>query len=69
MEVRAAVHDEFNSGLERRIDGLVLSGDVRNWYVDERTGRNTLVWPGTQLEFWISRCVRPVRWEDWEVDE
>ncbi|KAL3492494.1 hypothetical protein BJX62DRAFT_236093 [Aspergillus germanicus] len=69
IEVRAAAHDQFNSGLERRLDGLVLSGDVRNWYVDERTRRNTLVWPGTQLEFWISRCVRRVRCDDWEMEE
>ncbi|KAJ0426196.1 hypothetical protein BJY00DRAFT_298280 [Aspergillus carlsbadensis] len=69
IAVRAAAHDEFNSDFQSSLDGLIISHDVRNWYVDERTGRNTLVWPGTQLEFWVSRCVRRVAWGDWEVEE
>ncbi|KAL2812895.1 hypothetical protein BDW59DRAFT_178493 [Aspergillus cavernicola] len=66
IKVRRVPHDDYNFNLQHRLDGLIYSSDVRNWYVDERTGRNTLVWPGTQFEFWVTRSIWPVRWEDYE---
>jgi hypothetical protein len=32
--------------------GLVYTSNVSTWYIDQRKGRNHLVWPGSQLEFW-----------------
>ncbi|KAL1958499.1 hypothetical protein VTO42DRAFT_4363 [Malbranchea cinnamomea] len=70
IEVRSEAQERFNRRIQRKLDKLVCSsnGAVRNWYVDERTGRNTLIWPGTQLEFWVTRCVLPVRWSDFAID-
>ncbi|KAL2836849.1 hypothetical protein BJX68DRAFT_274327 [Aspergillus pseudodeflectus] len=67
IDVRPAAHEMYNVNLQHKLDGLIYSADVQNWYVDARTGRNTLVWPGTQTEFWLTRCVWPVRWEDYAV--
>lgn len=67
IDIRAAAHETYNTDIQHRLDGLIYSADVRNWYVYARTGRNTLVWPVTQTEFWLTRFVWPVRWEDYAV--
>ncbi|KAL2802996.1 hypothetical protein BJX63DRAFT_437366 [Aspergillus granulosus] len=67
IEVRAAAHERYNADIQHKLDGLVYSADVRNWYIDARTGRNTLVWPGMQSGFWLTRCIWPPRWEDFDV--
>lgn len=68
VQVRSNAHSSFNDWIQERMQGLVYTSDVRNWYIDRRSGRNTLIWPGTQLEFWWSRSVRGVRWGDYEVE-
>ncbi|KAL2859913.1 uncharacterized protein BJX67DRAFT_386522 [Aspergillus lucknowensis] len=67
IDVRAAAHETYNTDIQNRLDKLIYSADVRNWYVDARTGQNTLVWPGTQIQFWLTRCVWPVKWEDYVI--
>ena len=64
IEVKKVAYESFNNWLQRRLKGLVYTNDVRSWYTDERTGVNTLIWPGSQLQFWWSRCVKPVQWRD-----
>jgi hypothetical protein len=69
FQVKPSAHKSFNDGIQARLQGLVVStAGVRNWYVDGRSGRNTLIWPGRQLAFWWARCVRGVRWGDFEVE-
>lgn len=68
VKVRPSAHKSFNDWVQAKIQGLVYTANVRNWYIDSRTGRNTLIWPGTQLAFWWSRCVNNVRWSDFEVE-
>jgi hypothetical protein len=68
IEITPSAHRGFNEGIQERMRRLVYTPDVRSWYVDRRSGRNTLVWPGTQWAFWWSRCVRKVRWGDFEVE-
>jgi hypothetical protein len=48
----SAQHRGFNVGIQERMRRLVYMPGVRSWYVDGRSGRNTLVWPGTQGAFW-----------------
>jgi hypothetical protein len=68
VEVTTAAQVCFNRWIQRRLQGLVYSEKVPNWYIDRRTGRNTLIWPGSQAEFWWSRCIKPVRWADFDVE-
>ncbi|KAH6854758.1 hypothetical protein B0I37DRAFT_422569 [Chaetomium sp. MPI-CAGE-AT-0009] len=68
LQVKPSAHKSFNDGIQVKMQDLVHTEDVRNWYVDSRSGRNTLIWPGTQLAFWWSRCVKKVRWGDFEIE-
>jgi hypothetical protein len=70
ITVTPTAHKTFSNDIEarmRRFVGPHSVPGVRSWYVDARTGRNTLTWPGSQFEFWWGRCVKGVRWGDFEV--
>jgi hypothetical protein len=69
IEVKKDAEDAFNRFVERRMKGLVYTSNVNTWYIDQRTGRNHLVWPGSQLEFWWSRCVEVIRWTDFVLSK
>lgn len=68
VQVKSTAHKSFNDWIQEKMKGLVYTADARNWYIDGRSGRNTLIWPGSQLGFWWSRVVRGVRWGDYEVE-
>ena len=51
-----AVSPELEAAYSAEIDARAattpwIAGGCRNWYVDERSGRLTLLWPGTVTEF------------------
>lgn len=62
-------HTIFNTWIQSRLQGLVYKSDVPNWYTDKRTGRNTLIWPGSLIEFWWLRCVRKVNGAHFEFQD
>lgn len=68
IQVRPSAQGSFNNWIQAKMQGLIYTANVQNWYVDRRSGRNTLIWPGTQLSFWWSRCVRKPRWSDFEIE-
>jgi cation diffusion facilitator CzcD-associated flavoprotein CzcO len=46
IEVRAQAEDAYMDKLQERSQGTVwLAGGCKSWYVDERSGRLTLIWP------------------------
>ncbi|KAI0860564.1 FAD/NAD(P)-binding domain-containing protein [Xylaria cubensis] len=63
----AEAEARFNAILQTEIKGLIYTSDVRSWYINNETGKNTLIWPGTQVSFWWSRCVAAIKWSDWIV--
>ncbi|KAJ8128130.1 hypothetical protein O1611_g5506 [Lasiodiplodia mahajangana] len=63
----AEAETQFNITLQRDIEGLIYTSAINSWYINEETGKNTLIWPGTQVSFWWSRCVTAIRWWDWSV--
>jgi hypothetical protein len=67
IQIKPSAHWSFNDWIQDKMQDLVYTTKVRNWYVDSRSGQNTLIWPGTQLAFWWSRCVRSVRWSDFDI--
>jgi hypothetical protein len=66
--VKSSAQTAFNQWIQSQMKGLVYTADVRNWYIDARPGKNTLVWPGSQLGFWWSRCRRKLAWRDFDVE-
>ncbi|KAH0563133.1 hypothetical protein GP486_002302 [Trichoglossum hirsutum] len=55
----------YNEWIREKLAGLVYDSKVRNWYTNYETGKNTLVWPGSQLAWWWRTCWVPVRWQDY----
>ncbi len=52
LEADAAAQQRYVDALDARAQGSVwLAGGCRSWYVDERSGRLTLVWPGFAYAF------------------
>ncbi|MCE7002472.1 NAD(P)/FAD-dependent oxidoreductase [Kibdelosporangium philippinense] len=52
IEVTAEAQLRFNEWVQDRMAHTVWeSGGCRSWYQDPRTGRNTLLWPDTTVEF------------------
>jgi cation diffusion facilitator CzcD-associated flavoprotein CzcO len=53
VEVQPAAQRVFNDELQSRLQHTVWQGGgCRSWYQDPVTGRNTLLWPGSTIEFW-----------------
>ncbi|POR31065.1 Uncharacterized protein TPAR_08733 [Tolypocladium paradoxum] len=67
IQVKEAAQRVFNNRIQADMQGLVYTADVGNWYFDKRSGRNTLIWPGTQWAFWWSRCIRKPNWCDFDI--
>ena len=56
IEVTRQAQDEFCAEIDERTDGSVwTAGGCRSWYLD-RTGRNSVLWPGPTFEFQIGRA-------------
>ncbi|MFM2343264.1 MAG: hypothetical protein RLZZ592_2917 [Pseudomonadota bacterium] len=52
LEAQAQAQDDYMAALDQRAQGSVwLAGGCRSWYVDERSQRLTLVWPGYAWAF------------------
>lgn len=52
LEVSAAAEAAYTREVDERAAGTVwLRGGCRSWYVDERSGRLTLLWPGRAAEY------------------
>lgn len=52
LEPTATAEEAYVAEIDRRSRGTVwLTGGCRSWYVDERSGRLTLLWPGSSAAF------------------
>jgi hypothetical protein len=58
---------QFNRKIQEQMKGLIYTNQVNTWYINMATGKNTLIWPGTQFSFYWSRCITPIKWSDWIV--
>jgi cation diffusion facilitator CzcD-associated flavoprotein CzcO len=64
LEVREEVQRKYNIRLQQNLQSTVWqAGGCRSWYQDPRTGRNTLLWPRSTLDFW--RRTRTARRADY----
>ncbi|KAL9101023.1 MAG: hypothetical protein Q9163_003665 [Psora crenata] len=67
--VKAAAEDAYNEKLQHWMQDFVYTPDVDTYFSNKQSGRNTLVWPGSQFSFYWSRCVKGVAWADYELDK
>lgn len=52
LEVSAAAQAEYTAEIDRMAgESVWLRGNCSSWYVDDRSGRLTLLWPDTATEF------------------
>jgi cation diffusion facilitator CzcD-associated flavoprotein CzcO len=66
IEVKPEVEQRYNRLLQQRLDGSVWqAGGCTSWYQHPESGRNTLLWPSSLLEFW--RRTRRVRLADYRT--
>lgn len=64
VRLRPPAQRTFNTELDAEMDATVWqTGGCTSWYQNPRTGRNTLLWPGTSIAFW--RRTRRVRRGDY----
>ncbi|KAF3210387.1 hypothetical protein TWF106_010683 [Orbilia oligospora] len=61
IQVKQNAYDEYNKWVQTELSGLVYTPKVGNWYIDRKTGKNTLIWPGSQFRFWWSMCITPIK--------
>jgi cation diffusion facilitator CzcD-associated flavoprotein CzcO len=53
VEVREEAQKKYNTDLQESLTSTVWQvGGCKSWYQDPDTGRNTLLWPKSTLEFW-----------------
>lgn len=66
MTVRREIQLQFNTKLQRRLRRAVWSvGGCSSWYIDDDTGTNRALWPGSTITYWLH--TRRVRWRDYEL--
>ncbi|OTB01185.1 hypothetical protein M426DRAFT_14762 [Hypoxylon sp. CI-4A] len=65
----AEAERDYNSKIQEKMKQLNHSSQVSMWYVNKDTGKNTLLWPDTQLSFWYSRCWASIQWSHWILEE
>lgn len=67
IQVKESAQRAYNNRIQIKMQGLVYRAEVGNWYIDKKSGRNTLIWPATQLAFWWSRCVKKPDWSHFDI--
>ncbi|WP_334186536.1 alpha/beta hydrolase fold domain-containing protein [Noviherbaspirillum sp.] len=51
IEVDAGAQNQFNHGLQRRLQTTVWASGCKSWYLNEN-GKNVTLWPGFTFEYW-----------------
>lgn len=68
IEVAASAQRRFDDDMTRRMaDSVWKRGGCQSWFLDKKTGRNTLLWPSYSTHFWwLTRRLkkRDYRWEN-----
>jgi hypothetical protein len=60
IEVRVEAQKRFDDEMtERMAESLWKRGGCQSWFLDKKTGRNTLLWPSYSTHFWwLTRRVK-----------
>lgn len=65
MDVRPEAQAAFTRALHAEFRGSVWGSGCRSFHVDEQSGRNTYLWPGSSWDYWLR--TRRVRLADFQL--
>jgi cation diffusion facilitator CzcD-associated flavoprotein CzcO len=67
IEVRPEAQAAFARDMDRRMDRSVWKGGgCMSWFLDPKTGRNTLLWPSYSSDFWLK--TRRLKRSDYRIE-
>lgn len=55
----------YNTWVQTKASQLVWAAGCTSWFIDEKTGRNTIMFPDYQFKFWLRSIF--VKWSDFEL--
>jgi hypothetical protein len=61
VAVTPAAEQADNNWIQKAANKLVWATGCTSWYVDSRTGRNTMLYPDWQFNFWARSIFVPLR--------
>ncbi|KAL3705472.1 hypothetical protein TMatcc_009144 [Talaromyces marneffei ATCC 18224] len=61
VAVTLAAEQNDNTWLQHLSKSLVWSSGCTSWYIDTKTGRNTMLYPDWQFNFWLRSIFVPVK--------
>lgn len=61
VAVTLAAEQNDNTWIQRLSKNLVWSSGCTSWYIDTKTGRNTMLYPDWQFNFWLRSIFVPVK--------
>lgn len=64
VEVTAEAEKRDINEVQEKAKGLVWATGCTSWFIDEKTGRNTIMFPDWQYKFWLRSVF--VSWGDFE---
>jgi hypothetical protein len=64
VEVTAEAEKRDISKVQEKAKGLVWATGCTSWFIDEKTGRNTIMFPDWQYKFWLRSVF--LSWGDFE---
>lgn len=61
VAVTLAAEQSDNTWIQRLSKNLVWASGCTSWYIDTKTGRNTMLYPDWQFNFWLRSIFVPVK--------
>ncbi|EED16979.1 dimethylaniline monooxygenase, putative [Talaromyces stipitatus ATCC 10500] len=61
VAVTLAAEEKDNTWIQTLSKNLVWSSGCTSWYIDAKTGRNTMLYPDWQFNFWLRSIFVPVK--------
>lgn len=61
VAVTLAAEQTDNTWIQRLSKKLVWASGCTSWYIDTKTGRNTMLYPDWQFKFWLRSIFVPVK--------
>ncbi len=64
VAVKAAAEQRDIDAVQEKAKGVVWASGCSSWFIDTRTGRNTIMYPDWQYKYWLRSVF--IRWADFE---
>lgn len=64
VSVKAVAEQRDIDAVQEKANGVVWASGCSSWFIDTKTGRNTIMYPDWQYKFWLRSIFIP--WGDFE---